>query len=58
MTHLECLSRLSRQVGDFLQLPPVPDDRKPVQFCFESKLWNRLVEHHCELKVVHRFFAP
>ena len=49
--------RVSRQVGDFLQLPPVADRGQAVKFCFESPLWNTLVDHHCELKVVHRCFA-
>ena len=37
-------------VGDFLQLPPVPDKGKPVQFCFETRAWEKLVQHHCEVR--------
>ena len=41
-------------VGDFLQLPPVPDKGKATMFCFESAAWEKLVDHHCELQIVHR----
>ena len=51
------MESVSHQVGDFLQLPPVPDRGQVVKFCFESPIWNKLVDHHFELKVVHRCFA-
>ena len=41
-------------VGDFLQLPPVPDKGRALAFAFESRLWNQLVDFHFELEIVHR----
>ncbi len=31
-------------LGDFFQLPPVGLGRNGVQFCFESRWWNIVVE--------------
>ena len=31
-------------LGDFFQLPPVGLGRNGVQFCFESRWWNIVIE--------------
>jgi ATP-dependent DNA helicase PIF1 len=46
--------------GDFFQLPPVrkgPDDGSP-KFCFESKTWNRAVQHTIGLTQIYRQRDP
>ena len=42
--------------GDFYQLPPVGDmdDRESNQFCFESKIWNRVFNNQVELTKIFR----
>jgi len=47
-------------VGDFGQLPPVPDDdpktgkKLPVQFCFDSPEWPRFADHTTTLTKIWR----
>ena len=44
--------------GDFFQLPPVSKNDKTTQFCFESEVWNKVVEANIELKQVIRQKNP
>ena len=45
--------------GDFLQLPPVPDDKsKPAQFAFESNVWHNYEANLTHLKKVWRQEDP
>ena len=67
---LESIARLSKKnnipfggiqlilLGDFLQLPPIPDTSDPetAKFCFESEIWYNLIslENHIQLKTIFR----
>jgi len=44
-------------VGDFCQLPPVIKDAD-LQFAFESRRWNTIVQRTIELKEIHRQKDP
>ncbi len=41
-------------VGDFFQLPPVPEENKDIQFAFESPSWNSLNPTVCYLSEQYR----
>jgi ATP-dependent DNA helicase PIF1 len=41
-------------VGDFFQLPPVNQNGKELDFCFESKSWDKVIESSFELRKIFR----
>lgn len=45
--------------GDFYQLPPVPEDgQQDVQYCFQSPLWDVMIQKNVELTQVYRQTEP
>lgn len=45
--------------GDFFQLPPVPENgQQDVQYCFESPLWDIVIQKNVELTHVYRQTEP
>lgn len=44
--------------GDFFQLPPVPDSRRAVKFCFDADTWNNVIDHTIGLHHVFRQKDP
>lgn len=47
-------------VGDFGQLPPVPDEvhatrkKKPIKYCFDASTWDRFAAHRSILQEIRR----
>lgn len=47
-------------VGDFSQLPPVPDEqyetrkKKPIKYCFDATVWDRFASHRAILQEIRR----